>query len=310
MVLVPEHEFDIDAVRAAWVGRPLGRSVGRYPVEHDPIRRFCHMTGERTAVSLDPDAAARSPWGRVVCPPTFVRYFAGNGPWPPPDRPEPGTIPAGVPRLGEHGVNLGTTWSWRRAVLVGDRLHADWTVEDVFVKPTRLDPRSVWIRTSATVRDQDDEIVAVWGNTVLFHRPAPAQLAAPPARQPDGAVSAFTVDLTPTAMTLQVSGAQDWNLVHHDDAHARAAGHASIFTNTTWTQGLLGRIVAEHIGDRPWRPAELAFRMVGMNRPGDRVTAWYRETGDGELEIGLARGDAVTATGTATVHREPGPGAR
>lgn len=318
IALVPEDEFDVDAVRREWCGRSLGRSVGRYPVEHDPIRRYCHMTGERTPVSLDPEAAARSPWGRVVCPPTFVRYFVGRGWWPPGDTPEPNSTPTAVPRLGDRGVNLETRWEFHRPVLVGDHLSATWTVDDVFEKPTRLDPRSVWILTSAVIEDDAAGTVAVWRNTVLFHRPAdtatttPTPTSSGPHPVPDDAVVAFTMDLTPTAAVLQVSGSQDWNLVHHDPAYARDSGHDSTFFNTGWTQGLLGRIVTEFIGDRPWRLADLRFRMQRMARPGDRVTAWYRppdERADEDLhlEIGLATDRAgVTTTAAATVRRDPG----
>ena len=73
-MIVSEEEFDIDAVRQEWVGARIGRSMDRYPVEYDPIRRYCHMTGELNPLYLDPDAAARGPYGRVMCPPGFVVY--------------------------------------------------------------------------------------------------------------------------------------------------------------------------------------------------------------------------------------------
>jgi acyl dehydratase len=169
-VIVTEDDFDIDAVRRDWVGAPLGRSVGRYPVEHDPIRRYCHMTGETNPLFLDPDAAARGPYGRVLCPPGFVYYFVDAGVWPRVEG-QPGPLPRGVPRLGRFAVNMGIEWAFTAPVLVGDRLAADWSVEDVWVKPTRLDQKSVWIRTVGRISNQDGGDVGAWRNTVMYHRP-------------------------------------------------------------------------------------------------------------------------------------------
>lgn len=283
--VVPEDEFDIDEVRAEWCGRKLGESVGRYPVEHDPIRRFCHMTGETNPMYLDPVAAAAGPFGAVQCPPAFVRYFIGGGPWPV-DRSEPSQIPSEIPRLGDRGVNMSIVWTFHEPVVVGDRLRAIWTVEDVYVKPTRLDPRSVWIVTSAVVRNQHDTVVAALENTVLYHRPATAvppsvardTMADASATEQGGAslVECFELELTPSATALQVSGSQDWSLVHHDPEFARSSGHDRIFFNTAWTQGMLGRVVADYIGDRSWWLRELRFSMRRMNSFGDTVTGGYR----------------------------------
>jgi acyl dehydratase len=169
-MIVSEEQFDIDAVRTQWVGASIGRSASRYPVEHDPIRRYCHMTGELNPLYLDPDAAARGPYGRVMCPPGFVVYFLGSGPWPVP-RGEPSVLPRDIPRLGNRAVNMGIEWSFTAPVLVGDRLVTDWTVEDVFVKPTRLDPVSVWMATVGTVANDRGVQVATYRNTVMYHRP-------------------------------------------------------------------------------------------------------------------------------------------
>lgn len=169
-MILGEEEFDIDAVRRDWVGAPLGRSASRYPVEYDPIRRYCHMTGETNPLFLDPDTAARGPYGRVMCPPGFVGYFVGAGPWPRvPD--EPNQLPRGVPRLGKFGVNMGIEWSFTAPVLVGDRLTTDWSVEDVWLKATTLDPMSVWVRTVGHVVKNDEVPVGALRNTVMFHRP-------------------------------------------------------------------------------------------------------------------------------------------
>jgi acyl dehydratase len=169
-MIVTEDDFDIDAVRRDWVGTPLGHSRGRYPVEYDPIRRYCHMTGDTNPLFLDPDAAKRGPYGRVMCPPGFVGYFIGAGPWPRvPDEASP--LPRGVPRLGKLAVNMGIEWAFTTPVLVGDHLAADWSVEDVWVKSTKLDPMSVWIRTVGAIMKDAGSPVGTWANTVMYHRP-------------------------------------------------------------------------------------------------------------------------------------------
>ena len=46
-----EGEYDIEAVRAEWIGRKAPVYHGRYPVEYDPIRRYCHMVETTTRCS-------------------------------------------------------------------------------------------------------------------------------------------------------------------------------------------------------------------------------------------------------------------
>lgn len=176
-MIVAEDEFDIDAVRDRWVGARIGLATSRYPVEFDPIRRYCHMTGEVNPLFLDPEAAARGPFGRVMCPPGFVVYFMGAGPWPRQSG-APSALPKEIPRLGDRAVNMGVDWHFTAPVLVGDLLSTEWLVEDVYVKSTRLDPKSVWIVTAGRVTNDRDVHVATYRNTVMYHRPPPRRAPA------------------------------------------------------------------------------------------------------------------------------------
>ena len=181
--------YDIDAVRAEWVGRSLGESHGRYPVEHEPIRRHCHMVGDTNPLFLDRYEAAKGPYGAVLAPPTMlIMHFSSNGPWPPRERPRsaqdaPSAAPkrpwftSGVPTPGDRGINMDTSWEFLRPVLVGDELRAKKSIRDVFVKAIRLDPMAVWIVTENRLFNQRDELVAVGSNTTLVHR-SPKQIAA------------------------------------------------------------------------------------------------------------------------------------
>jgi acyl dehydratase len=166
--------YDVDAVRREWIGRSVAASVGRYPVEHDPIRRYCHMIGDMNPLFLDPEIASRGPHGRVIVPLPLVPYFAGNGPWP--RRSEPGErkvaarFTYGVPTPGDRGLNLSTAWSYLVPVGVGDHLRAEVVIDDIFMKPVRLDPAAVWIVTRTDISNQDAETVVQSRNTVLVHR--------------------------------------------------------------------------------------------------------------------------------------------
>jgi acyl dehydratase len=171
--------FDVDQVRRDWVGRTVASSSGRYPVEHDPIRRYCHMVGDTNPLFLDPEAAARGPYGRVVCPLLLVPYFAGNGPWPRRKevRNDSRGFTFGVPTPGDRGLNLNTVWTYRVPVGVGDRLRASVIITDIYVKAVRLDPEAVWIVTRHEIYEQDDRLVMEGANTVLVHRSRPAGLS-------------------------------------------------------------------------------------------------------------------------------------
>lgn len=168
-------EYDLDAVRSEWIGRTVASSRGRYPVEHDPIRRYCHMVGDTNPLYLDPDEARAGPYGRVIVPLPLVPYFAGNGPWPRHSvmrerRAASPSFTYGVPTPGDRGLNMNTTWTYLQPVGVGDQLRAQVVINDVFTKPVRLDPAAIWIVTLTSIRNQVDEIVMETRNTVLVHR--------------------------------------------------------------------------------------------------------------------------------------------
>jgi acyl dehydratase len=172
--------FDLEKVREEHVGRTIGSSRGRYPVEHDPIRRHCHMVGDTNPLFLDEEFARQGPYGAVICPPTLISYFAGNGAWPPSESRGTGGRPGftmGVPTPGDRGINMGIVWEYGDVVRVGDRLSSQTSIVDIFVKPIRLDPEAVWIVTETRIAKEDDTMVALGRNTVLIHR-SPEQVAA------------------------------------------------------------------------------------------------------------------------------------
>jgi acyl dehydratase len=168
--------YDVARVRADWIGCVVASSQGRYPVEFDPIRRYCHMTGDTNPLFLDPDAAAQCPHGAVIAPLPLVAYFAGNGPWPRRDvNPTPSGFTYGVPTPGDRGINMSVSWDYLEPARIGDRLRAEVRIADIFVKPIRLDPEAVWITTETQIFRHDNQLLVRIRNTVLVHR-APEQI--------------------------------------------------------------------------------------------------------------------------------------
>ena len=180
---VAPEDFDIDQIRADYIGRQGERSDGLYPVEHDPIRRHEHMCYGTNPLFIDPEYGRQSQYGDNIAPGVMADYFAGDGTWPSwnggqalPDR---GDDELDVPALGDRAINLATTWEFLRPIRIGDRLWSQPSVADVFVKPIRLDPNAIWIVNETRFYNQDDELVAISRNTGLRHR-EPAEVEANP----------------------------------------------------------------------------------------------------------------------------------
>lgn len=167
--------YDIEAVRKEYIGREFGKSRGRYPVEHDPIRRHCHMVDDRNPLFLDPEYAAATRWGGVIAPPSgwLAMYFASLGPWPPAFE---ALVPV-VPAPGRRIVNMSQDVEWFDVIRVGDELSVVRRITDVYQKAIGLDPEAVWVVTESTISNQRDETVCLVRNTLIFHR-TPEEVAA------------------------------------------------------------------------------------------------------------------------------------
>jgi acyl dehydratase len=159
---------DVLAEARKLVGRETKPVKAPYPVEHDPIRRFCHMSGDNNPLFLDPEHAKKSRFGAVTAPMTAVALFGGQGPWPPTSEAAEQLPP--VPSLGDRLINLSTEWEFLKPVKVGDHLSVSRRIADVFIKPIRLDPKAFWTVTETIYRNQHREVVAIMRNIGLRHR--------------------------------------------------------------------------------------------------------------------------------------------
>jgi MaoC dehydratase-like protein len=152
--------WDAAAVRAQWEGFETPFAWGRYPVELDAIRRWCHMVEEDNPRFLRDGE----------CPPVMVDYFASAGAWPAGEGDDILGLVRAIPTPGDRLVNLGHEFEWFATARVGDRLGARHRVLGIEVRATRLDPLSVWIRTETTIVKEPDVLVARRINQIMVHR--------------------------------------------------------------------------------------------------------------------------------------------
>ena len=139
---------------------------GRYPVEYDPIRRFCHMRDDANPLFLDPAYAKKAGYKDVVCPPLLVGYFAGPGVWPPSDAgPRMMAIPILPPSAAQDSprssINMATEYEFFKPVTVGDRLSSKSRIGDVYMKPIKRDPEALWQVIENIITNQDGEVVCI-----------------------------------------------------------------------------------------------------------------------------------------------------
>ena len=87
--------YDVKAVKKQWEGYETPLAWGRYPVEHEPIRRHCHMLDDTNPLFFEDGH----------CPPVMVDYFASLGPYPPADY-DIFPVVAKIPTPGNRLINL------------------------------------------------------------------------------------------------------------------------------------------------------------------------------------------------------------
>lgn len=150
------------------IGAESEPSHGRYPVEYEPIRRYCHMSDDDNPLFLDPEYAKKSQYGDVICPPLFIGNHTGPGLWPPVRETGRGLPP--VPAAGDRNINLTTEYEFLKPVKIGDSLSATSRIGDIYIKAIRLDPKAFWTVTERIIRNQNGDVVAIARNIGLRHR--------------------------------------------------------------------------------------------------------------------------------------------
>src|SRR5215212_2405280 len=97
-----------------------------YPIEYEPIRRFCHAAGDDNPLFLDPAYAGTTRYGAVICPPLGLRAVTvlPGGPLDHPFPAPPADLPLLPPIPGGRrmSMNLSVEWEFFVPVRVGDRI--------------------------------------------------------------------------------------------------------------------------------------------------------------------------------------------
>jgi acyl dehydratase len=148
----------------------------RYPVEYEPIRRYCAMTDDDNPLFLDPQYAAESKYGGVVLPPFAPFGIMDDG-----NKDMMMSLTANAdrgipPTPGKYLINMGQEWEFFKPVHVGDWLSVTNRLGDVYIKPTRVDPKSFWVITEFHYSNQKEEKVCIIKNILLTHR-SPEEIA-------------------------------------------------------------------------------------------------------------------------------------
>jgi acyl dehydratase len=122
----------IDALRRL-VGLPVEDTIEPWVTEatRDAIRHWAHGIGDDNPLWCDPEYAAKSRYGRLVAPPSFV--FALN-------RTFSGYV-AGLP--GVHAMFAGIDVTWHRPILRGDSFATHVHLQDLVEHETRFAGRAI-----------------------------------------------------------------------------------------------------------------------------------------------------------------------
>ena len=167
--------YDLEKVKKQCIGKESPTVKARYPVEYEPIRRYCQMVDNANPLFLDPEYDKKTKYEGVICPPAMLPILASAGampnPWPPVDESQkPMAILKEVPAMGSAGINMSQELEFIKPVKVGDWLSSKEKVVDIYKKSIRLDPEAVWVLTETTIMNQNKEVVCVVRNLILSHR--------------------------------------------------------------------------------------------------------------------------------------------
>jgi acyl dehydratase len=132
------------------IGVPIEDSLEPwcYEASRDNIRHWAHGIGDDNPLWCDPDYAARTRYGRVAAPPSFIfplnRSFSG--------------YVGGL--AGVHAMFAGIDVKWHRPMLLGDSFTTKVWLKDLAEHNTRFAGRSIQQIYRCEFRNQAGEMVA------------------------------------------------------------------------------------------------------------------------------------------------------
>jgi acyl dehydratase len=245
-----------------------------FPVEYDPIIRYCAAIEDQNPYFLDPVFASKHKFEKVLCPPSFVWHFARPQVWPKSD--------FGIYRLqrdrlawlGMASLHISDDMTWHAPVRVGDQLRAEYWISKIEKRPIPRDPQAVWLDHDRKIFNQRGELVNVSKSGFVYLRspkevggaaalaqkprarrpesvaPKPAHVLGPSsswedANQPGVALPDLEFKLTEKKFYEHVSAVQDWMPPHHSTEFATAWNYPAITLSAHYKRGLFCRLLTD-----------------------------------------------------------------
>jgi uncharacterized protein len=170
---------------APFVGQPFGPpETARDPVNEPMIRQWCDAMGDRNPLYQDADAAAKTPHGGIVAPPTMLQawilpgFRMADAERPPQDRQE--ELHALFTAHGYTGVvATNCDLEFARYLHPGERVVAEAVIESISQEKATALGVGYFIVTRTTFTNQEGETVGSMVFRVLRYKPsAPPQTQA------------------------------------------------------------------------------------------------------------------------------------
>jgi len=156
------------------IGTTTKPIVAKYPVEYEPIARYCKMVDDSNPLFLDSEYAQKTKHASVFLPPLAVfPYVLSMWSFSPSEEP----LLILPPTPGNMSINMSLEVETFRPAFIGDRLTAISKLADVYIKKIVLDPKAFWIIHEITISNQKGEVVWRVRNLMVIHR-SPEQVMA------------------------------------------------------------------------------------------------------------------------------------
>ena len=129
--------------RRLGIPQPQRNPPHNYEVTWDAVRHFAYGYGDDNPLYCDPEYAAKTRWGSLIAPPTFL-YTMGEDAAPKPDS-ETKALLKGDPFAGLGSYQAVMEFEWWRPLMLGDRCKVLQTQVGVQPKSSKFGGRTVHV---------------------------------------------------------------------------------------------------------------------------------------------------------------------
>ena len=119
-----------------------------YEATRDNIRHWAHGIGDDNPLWCDPEYASKTPFGRLVAPPSFIFSL---------DRSFSGYV-AGL--SGVHAMFAGIDTTWHKPIMLGDQFRTKVWLKDLIEHETKFAGRSIQQIYRCEFYNQNEELIA------------------------------------------------------------------------------------------------------------------------------------------------------